>query len=181
MSEPGQRTALYRIRGEAEVLLYIGITNSPAIRWNGHQLIQPWWDELRTLTVEWYDSRTEAEAAEKAAVLAEQPKYNVTYLKPTGPARERKPLGAIPVQHGKAELEPRVDDENRLTFDAVGNLLSVKEVATRLRLSEVTIRRLIKSGDLEGVHVGARVLVAPEAVADYKARLRATAHAGDAA
>lgn len=61
------------------------------------------------------------------------------------------------------------------------DLLSVKEVAARLRLSEVTIRRLIKSEDLEAVRVGARVLVAPEAVADYKARLRAAAHAGEPA
>lgn len=57
-------------------------------------------------------------------------------------------------------------------------MLSVKEVATRLRLSEVTVRRLIKKGDLEGVHVGTRVLVAPEAVADYKDRLRAAARTG---
>lgn len=65
--------------------------------------------------------------------------------------------------------------------DEALDMLSVKEVSTRLRLSEVTIRRLIKSGDLEGVHVGARVLVAPEAVADYKARLRAAAHTGEPA
>lgn len=65
--------------------------------------------------------------------------------------------------------------------DEALDMLSVKEVAMRLRLSEVTIRRLIKSGKLEGVHEGARVLVAPEAVADYKARLRATARAGEPA
>lgn len=62
--------------------------------------------------------------------------------------------------------------------DEALDLLSVKEVATRLRLSEVTIRRLIKKGDLESVRVGSRVLVAPEAVAEYKASLRAVAQAG---
>jgi excisionase family DNA binding protein len=59
--------------------------------------------------------------------------------------------------------------------DEALDLLTVKEVATRLRFSVVTIRRLIAAGDLEGVHVGASVRVAPEAVAEYKARLRAAA------
>lgn len=63
----------------------------------------------------------------------------------------------------------------------VGNealeMLSVKEVAARLRLSVVTIRRLIKSGALEGTRVGTRVLVAPEAVLEYKDKIRAAAHA----
>lgn len=64
----------------------------------------------------------------------------------------------------------------------VGNealdMLSVKEVAARLRLSVVTVRRLIKSRELEGTHVGTRVLVAPEAVIEYKNKLRAAAHTG---
>jgi len=61
----------------------------------------------------------------------------------------------------------------------VGNealdMLDIGEVATRLRLSKTTIRRLIHSGELEGVKVGTRVLVAPEAVAEYKDKLRAAA------
>ena len=65
--------------------------------------------------------------------------------------------------------------------DEALDMLSVKEVATRLRLSVVTIRRLIKSGALEGTHVGTRVLVAPEAVLEYKDKLRAAAHAGEPA
>ena len=44
MSEQPEHTALYRIRGEDDVLLYIGITNGIAVRWNGHQAVQPWWD-----------------------------------------------------------------------------------------------------------------------------------------
>ena len=76
MSGQSERTALYRIRGEENVLLYIGITNSVPLRWNGHMRAQPWWDELRSLTVEWYDSREQAEAAEEAAIRAERPKYN---------------------------------------------------------------------------------------------------------
>lgn len=59
--------------------------------------------------------------------------------------------------------------------DEALDLLTVKEVAARLRFSEVTIRRLIKAGSLEAVREGTSVRVAPEAVAEYKARLRTAA------
>ena len=36
-------------------------------------------------------------------------------------------------------------------------------------------------GEIEGLRVGARVLVAPEAVIEYKDKLRAAAHAGEPA
>jgi len=137
VSEAGERTAVYRIRGEAEALLYIGMTNNPAIRWNGHQLVQPWWDELRTLTVEWYDSRPEAAEAERLAVLAEQPKYNLTYLKPTGPGRERKSPEAIPVEHGRAEIDPRPDDENLLTFDEAGEMTRMGPTVLRRTFAQM--------------------------------------------
>jgi predicted DNA-binding transcriptional regulator AlpA len=123
VSEPEpERTAVYRVRGEADELLYIGMTNGPAVRWNSHQLVQPWWDELRTLTVQWHDSRPEAAETEKLAIFAEQPKYNLTYLKPAGLGRERTPPEVLPVEHGKAELGPRDDDENLLTLDEVGEM-----------------------------------------------------------
>ena len=72
------------------------------------------------------------------------------------------------------------------------DLLTVKEVAERLRLSPKTVRRLIyaerrQAGTgLKSVKVGnvtsqqAPVRVAPEAVIEYKDRLRAEAQAGAA-
>ena len=82
-----ERTGVYRIRGEAAELLYIGLTNCLPVRWNSHMLYQPWWHEVRSLAIEYYDSREAAAAAEKAAIKAEKPKYNKTYLLPlrTGP------------------------------------------------------------------------------------------------
>jgi excisionase family DNA binding protein len=59
------------------------------------------------------------------------------------------------------------------------DLLTVEEVATRLRLSKVTVGRLIKSGELEAVRIGRSRRVAPEAVAEYKSRLRAAAQHPD--
>jgi hypothetical protein len=78
---PGS-TALYRVFGDADLLLYIGISKDFGGRWKQHARTQPWWGEMRRLTVDcWFDSRAEAEAAEKAVIADEQPKYNVMHRK----------------------------------------------------------------------------------------------------
>ena len=78
-TEAPVRTALYRIFGDANLLLYIGISKNFGTRWKQHTKVQPWWDEHRRMTVEWRDSRPEAEDAETAAIEAEYPKYNIIH------------------------------------------------------------------------------------------------------
>ena len=145
------RTALYRIRGEEGVLIYIGITE-PGVpfRWNGHQAVQPWWDEVRTLTVEWYGTRAEAEAAEQAAILAEQPKYNVTYLRPLrGRGRQGKHSEREPVDWENVTLEPRADDED---------LLDIEDVARMVRISVTSTVKatLLRTGGPQGFTLGTK-------------------------
>jgi predicted GIY-YIG superfamily endonuclease len=72
-----EETALYHVYGEADLLLYIGISNDFGRRWKDHAKVQPWWGEKRRLTTRWYDSRPEAEDEETAAIRAEKPKYNI--------------------------------------------------------------------------------------------------------
>lgn len=122
MSEAPERTAVYRIRGDVGELIYIGMTNSIPIRWNGHERVQPWWDEIRSLTVDWYESREEAAEVEKAAILAEQPKYNVTYLKParTGVPKRN---GPVPVDWESFPFEPWDDDDDLITLDDLGRMI----------------------------------------------------------
>jgi len=69
-------TGLYRIFGDEDVLLYIGVSDSFGVRWKQHAKVQPWWGEVRRLEVVWIHGRDEAEAAERAAIKAERPKYN---------------------------------------------------------------------------------------------------------
>jgi hypothetical protein len=147
VSEEQERTAVYRIRGEADVLLYIGMTNGPGIRWNAHQLVQPWWDELRSLTVEWYNSRPEAEAAEKAAIPAEQPKYNITYLKPARPGREREPREIVALDLRNVEIKP---------LDGDDDLLNLEDVAGMARMSSASgaSQALKRTGGPKGFKLG---------------------------
>lgn len=89
-------TALYRVRGENALLLYIGISDNFGRRWKEHAKRQPWWSEMRSLSVDrWYGSRAEAEAAEAAAIKAEQPKYNKTHAAPM--RRQRVTVNPYPI------------------------------------------------------------------------------------
>lgn len=71
-----ERTALYRIYDGDGLLLYIGISKDFGRRWKDEARDFSWWDEHRRMTVDWYDSRKEAEAAETAAIKTEWPRYN---------------------------------------------------------------------------------------------------------
>ena len=136
MTDVPERTAVYYIRGGAGELLYIGMTNHVAIRWNGHQQVQPWWDELRSLTVDWYDSREEAAAAEKTAIKAEWPKYNKTYLirSVPKPAPYPRPVPvALRAEPAKPEPpHPLLDGEDPISRDALSWYLGVN-VSTLVR------------------------------------------------
>lgn len=75
-------TALYRLFGDDDALLYIGIAKYFGRRWHQHAHAQPWWPEVKRQTVDWYPSRAEALKAETAAIRAEFPRYNVVHNGP---------------------------------------------------------------------------------------------------
>lgn len=72
------RTSLYRLYDRNGNLLYIGISNDPAKRFNSHRWAKykAWRHDIATYTAEWLDTREEAEAAEIAAIRSERPLHN---------------------------------------------------------------------------------------------------------
>lgn len=72
------RTALYRFFAADGSLLYVGIAFDPDVRQRQHErsAAMTWWPLQVRRTVEWFDSRPKAEAAEKEAISREQPRYN---------------------------------------------------------------------------------------------------------
>lgn len=74
-----ERTALYRLFDAADALLYIGISKRFGVRWQQHAEAQPWWGEVDHQTVHWFPDRDTADNAEKAAIKAERPKYNIIH------------------------------------------------------------------------------------------------------
>jgi predicted GIY-YIG superfamily endonuclease len=71
--------ALYRFFDAGGQLLYVGISLDPGARWKQHRSDKPWWGEVATVTVEPHETRAAVVQAERAAIIAEKPKYNVVH------------------------------------------------------------------------------------------------------
>lgn len=73
------RTALYRHFDSDGRLLYIGIASDPETRRKQHQRNSRWARLSDDMAVEWFTTRGEAEAAERAAIASERPIFNTTH------------------------------------------------------------------------------------------------------
>jgi prevent-host-death family protein len=73
------RTALYRLYGEAGILLYIGISHQPDVRFEQHAKLKEWWPQVVRREIEWFDDRPSAAVAEADAIRSEDPEHNGTY------------------------------------------------------------------------------------------------------
>lgn len=74
---------LYRLFHDDE-LLYVGISISALARLGQHLDDKPWADEINRTTIERHPNREAAAAAEVAAIVTENPRYNIQHnRKPT--------------------------------------------------------------------------------------------------
>jgi hypothetical protein len=71
------KTAVYRFFAEDDTLLYIGMTAYLKDRFRDHKRLKPWWPEVARTDIQWYPDRMEAAQAEAAAIVSEQPRYNI--------------------------------------------------------------------------------------------------------
>lgn len=76
-AQPQQQVALYRHYDASGELLYIGITNSPPLRWAQHLERTVWARFVTASTLAWYPDRSAAAASERAAIRRERPLFNV--------------------------------------------------------------------------------------------------------
>ncbi|MHC3450833.1 GIY-YIG nuclease family protein [Streptomyces prasinus] len=75
--DPNRATAVYRFFDKTGRLLYVGIAYDPAERWQHHAAKAKWWKEAVDNTIDWYDTRAEAERAEMTAIRYEKPIHNI--------------------------------------------------------------------------------------------------------
>lgn len=74
---------LYRVFDDHNVLLYVGITNDPVLRFRTHRHEKPWWKQhVHTAKFEYFYNRADLEAAEKYAIRHENPVYNIASRSP---------------------------------------------------------------------------------------------------
>lgn len=95
-----ERTALYRLYDAGGVLLYIGISYRPEVRFEQHAEQKQWWPQVARRDIQWFDDRPTAAVAEAAAIRIEDPEHNGTY----SPRRSRKSLRHVVAKDGVEEI-----------------------------------------------------------------------------
>lgn len=68
---------LYRHFDKDGALLYVGVSLNAVQRLSQHRDASHWFAEIASVTVTWFVDRTEALAAERAAITAENPRHNL--------------------------------------------------------------------------------------------------------
>jgi excinuclease UvrABC nuclease subunit len=85
-------TALYRYFDRQGELLYIGISKTPIIRLSTHQCQKNWEFDIASITIAYFETRPRAVNAERLAIRAENPRYNIQGKgQPYIAGRNRKP------------------------------------------------------------------------------------------
>lgn len=74
-------TQLYRHFDENEGLLYVGISLSTFNRLSQHKDHSGWFKKIKNVTIEHFETREEAMAAERKAIKSENPKFNIAMRK----------------------------------------------------------------------------------------------------
>jgi predicted GIY-YIG superfamily endonuclease len=101
-------TALYRLFGDSDDLLYIGISGVFGKRWHQHSKAKAWWTDVRRATLDWHLSWESALDAEESAIKAEHPRYNVVHnARELEAAPPLDPLPAPPVAPVQAQKARR--------------------------------------------------------------------------
>lgn len=128
-------TSLYRFFNASGELLYVGITSRDVTRWESHAKTKEWWPAVAATTVEHYDSRSLAEAAEAEAIRTERPRHNVVHS--GTPASRRPPRRRRPRSSSLPTTPGTVVDLN--------DLVDAHEVAELLGLASANSVRVYRS------------------------------------
>jgi len=113
----GDKTAIYRHYAIDGTLLYVGISISALARTAQHRDTSGWYGRIAIITVEWLDTRLDAEAAEAAAIMKEQPLYNVS-----------RPFGSEVGNPALLNLE-------KFQQEIINNMMNEKDAAKHLGMS----------------------------------------------
>lgn len=102
---------VYRFYDKQGVLLYVGITGSPSIRFGAHRAGSTWWaqaDLSRTL-ISWRETKGHAEAEEVAAVIVERPIFNIVHKPGPRVTNRQAPVPGLTLGEFRKQLSERVD------------------------------------------------------------------------
>ena len=105
-------TSLYRHFSADGELLYVGVSLNTVARLVAHQHRSEWFDKIASITIEKFESRDAAEAAETAAIKAEAPKFNRRHV------AERTATVIKPPKHKRlfrSKFNPRPAQDDKIS------------------------------------------------------------------
>lgn len=70
-------TAVYRLYGSSDRLLYVGMGRNPMGRWASHADQHAWWPDVARFEVTWYATRQEAAAEERRTLKEDDALHNI--------------------------------------------------------------------------------------------------------
>ncbi|WP_405888827.1 GntR family transcriptional regulator [Streptomyces sp. NBC_01136] len=165
MPTPAERTALYRLYGADDRLLYVGISNEPKERMKAHAADKPWWGQVETRDFEWFETRERAAKAEVDAIRLEQPLHNhahntaaVLALLPAALEEPLRPQFTPVVADDRSAAQRMAADIRALTMAGElptgSRLPTTQDLCTRYKVSNVTVQRGLRILKSEGFAVG---------------------------
>jgi predicted GIY-YIG superfamily endonuclease len=138
-------TALYRFYDKTGNLLYVGISDNLGTRFYNHARKKPWWPQVATANVEWFDTRAKAAKAERKAIRSEHPLWNIVHK-----GRPRRSARVKPSPTREPSFVPSPEDAKlfrvyrRARKEANELLPQVREFAAQALKDGATVGQLSK-------------------------------------
>lgn len=133
---------LYRHFNNKNELLYVGISLSAVARLSQHKKHANWFNTITRVEIETFDTRMQVVKAEKIAIKAERPLYNIIHNK-----KSPTPEYVKRIEDSKQDIYRVVTFEPTMTIKDAGNALGI---------SESRMKQFIKNKMINAIQVGIR-------------------------
>lgn len=140
---------LYRHFNKKDELLYVGISLSAVARLGQHKEHANWFNTISRVEIETFDTRRQVVKAEKTAIQAECPLYNIHHSK-----KSSTPEYIKRIEDSKQDIYRVVTFEPTMTIKDAGNALGISESRMNkfienkmINALQVGIRRSTRWGD----------------------------------
>jgi len=154
--------SLYRHFDKDNRLLYVGVSLSALNRLAQHADASHWFADIATVKIETFEDRSVALAAEREAILKENPLHNL----------KRPTIREIKASHSE---ESRIDLVRRIV--QFNPTYTPSDVASLLNIGLAAMKRLIDGGKIGFIKIGEKTRITGWQVIEYLEASQPSSHA----
>ncbi len=154
------KTQLYRHFDKNRNLLYVGISLSAIQRLEQHKTDSKWFNQIATITVQHFNSRSDAQWAETQVIHNENPKYNIVRTRPPihscdEPTSTDRVMARIPIEPGP---------------------FIVKRIAEVLNTNRAVVLELVLRGTIKRIEGMEPIRISKDQLIEYVKRFNMDPH-----